>query len=191
MTTVKNLNQESVNLTMRRDPRLHMLDAPGFPTLPVGLASAVPNITSLDMTVASGALKYIACIYERAPGCYDIRIMIGEGAKGPLAIPSGGEAGIVRFLWRDSHRRISLPKLCIYMNRKFKHFQPRDSSPGGPGAQRQAPGVYLGVCNSLAWIESVITVEFDYHIGDADCGRPEHAEMLSKYCSDITAGWYV
>jgi len=151
---------------MQRDPRLHILDAP---------ITSPGHIVFGDEECSNGAHLYVACIYVRSQNCYDIHIMI---AGTSCDIPAGDGAGLVRILWRRSHRYVSLPKLCVYMNRKFRNCK-------GPH------GTYLSVHNSLDWIESIIAVEFDFHVGDADCRRLEHTEMLIKYCRDVTAGWYI
>ncbi len=85
------------------------------------------------------------------------------------------------------HTPIELSRLTSYMEWKFPVFQvPTRKSPvsrGGGGV------IFRRVHSNVAWIKSIIEVEFDYHLGQRLCKRPENSRYLKAYCASAEAGY--
>ena len=82
---------------------------------------------------------------------------------------------------------ITLKHLTNYMTKKFSNYRLR--------AHNAAPSLtgtcfrYTYIVNELKWIKSIIKVEFDFHLGDKVCMRPENRHYLQDYCESKISGY--
>ena len=116
---------------------------------------------------------YTGRIYEQDNNTFDIEVTAGTTRGETMDSRKLVHEIIVR-----SSREASVSKLTRYLNWKFRPYQ-------RSGDCRIIPvrsgGSITHVKNNLEWIKSILEVDFDYHVGSANCLRSEHKMQMRKY----------
>lgn len=84
-----------------------------------------------------------------------------------------------------STRNLFIVQFTKFMRWKMRYFQIKDIN---VEAFIQ-PGKMSYIDAPLDWIESVIDVEIDYHLGDKNCMRPENDKYLKQYIESQWSGY--
>jgi hypothetical protein len=128
-------------------------------------------------------------IYERANASagvdnnstFDIEVTIG-----PTRGRTMDDRKLVHEIVVQSARDVSMNKLTRYLHWKFRSCQRSDDCGVIPV---RSGGTITHVRNNLEWIKSILEVEFDYHVGSANCSRAENKVRLHKYRKSQCAGY--
>ncbi len=92
---------------------------------------------------------------------------------------------VYRLSMRNARRPyVTLERLTNYMAKKFSNYQLPAQHENSKSCIK-----YTYIINELEWIKSIINVEFDFHLGDKVCMRPENSHYLQDYCSSSMSGY--
>lgn len=116
---------------------------------------------------------YTAVVSPVGPECFDVRLYRGKRRAGPTD----------HVITVCSTKKATIYDISQYFAWKFRTV--------GCESWNATNGVYCKIPRSFEWIESIILVEFDYHLGAKECMRPENAAAMEAYKADPCAGYRV
>ncbi len=126
--------------------------------------------------------KYTAHIYRHVgtTNTYDVEVFTTETVP-TLTNPSGCSRSCVYTLTVPSMQTVSLKTLTRYFYWKFSTCQIGDCI--------RTSCIFTNIVNSLAWITSIVDVEFDFHVGEKLCTHPDNAKYLDIYTKSPHTGY--